>query len=110
MADGWIIKRLRLLWTDETAFKTTAATVGRFLFAFIGYLMEQGVIPTGVANGGSRFGLLMIVMAFLVNAGQKNPGPPKVLEQMSVQKVGGAVQTAGSALREAEDVMNKGGQ
>lgn len=86
LAQGWIIQRLRVLWTDEAAFKTAAATWGRFLFAFAGYLIDQGVIPTGVAGGGQRFGILMICLAFLVNAGQRNPGMPKVLESVTITK------------------------
>ena len=60
------------IWTDEAAFKTACATVGRFLIAFAGYLIDQGWVPTGVAGGGQRFGLLAMVLAFLVPAGQRN--------------------------------------
>lgn len=88
LEQGWIVQRLRVLWTDEAAFKTALATWGRFLFAFVGYLIDQGLIPTGVAGGGNRLGMLMIVLAFLVNAGQKNPSMTKVLEQTTITKTG----------------------
>jgi len=61
------------IWTDEVAFKTACATVGRFLIAFAGWLVDQGFIPTGISGGGQRFGLLAMALAFLVPAGRPNP-------------------------------------
>lgn len=66
----------RRLWTDEAAFRTAMRSALRFAIAFLGYLLEQGIIPTGVPGGGSKYGMLLIVLAFLVSAGKQNDGLP----------------------------------
>jgi hypothetical protein len=63
---------LRRLWNDEAAFRTAMRSVVRFGIAFLGYLLEQGIVPTGIPGGGSRYGMLLIVLAFLVSAGKQN--------------------------------------
>jgi len=63
----------RRLWNDEAAFKTAMRSGFRFVVAFLGYLMDQGIIPTGVPGGGNKIGMFLIVLAFLVSAGKQNP-------------------------------------
>jgi hypothetical protein len=69
----------RRLWNDEAAFRTAMRTGLRFGVAFLGYLMEQGIVPTGIPGGGSRYGMLLIVLAFLVSAGKQNADLPAAL-------------------------------
>jgi hypothetical protein len=66
----------RRLWNDEAAFRTAMRSGLRFGIAFLGYLMEQGIVPTGVPGGGSKYGMLLIVLAFLVSAGKQNADVP----------------------------------
>ena len=66
----------RRLWNDEAVFKTAMRSGFRFVVAFLGYLMDQGIIPTGVPGGGNKYGMLLIVLAFLVSAGKQNPSVP----------------------------------
>jgi len=61
---------LRRFWNDEVAFRTTLRSGFRFLIAFVGYLMDQGIVPTGVPGGGNKYGMLLIVLAFLVSSSQ----------------------------------------
>ncbi len=65
---------LRRLWSDEEAFRTMFAAGGRFAIAFLGYLMESGVVPTGVEGGGDKYGRLLMVLAFLVPAARRAAG------------------------------------
>jgi hypothetical protein len=69
----------RRLWNDEAAFRAAMRTGLRFGVAFLGYLIEQGIVPTGIPGGGSRYGMLLIVLAFLVSAGKQNADLPAAL-------------------------------
>lgn len=60
----------RLLW-DEGYFTTHAATGLRFGVALAGYLMDQGIIPTGIDGGGDTYGKLGMVLAFLIPSTRK---------------------------------------
>lgn len=67
---------LSRMWNDEAAFDTAVRTLGRGAVALLGYLVQQGVIPTGIDGGGGKFGPLLMALAFFVPAGQRNPAPP----------------------------------
>lgn len=58
---------LKQLWTDPTYFVTTVRT----LLAALGVAMQQGIIPAG--KTGWWIGVLALIAAFGMPAGQKNP-------------------------------------
>ncbi len=57
---------LRRMWTDEVAFKIAVLTVFQFAVALIGYMMQTGMIATGVPGGGQKYGAFLTAVAFLV--------------------------------------------
>jgi len=67
---------LARVWNDEEAFKRAARIGFRGLLAFTGYLLDMGIIPTGIDGGGGRFGLLGIVLGFFVPSSRIAPPKP----------------------------------
>ena len=63
-----MIPLLRRFLLDETAFVrwSRAALFG------LGEAMREGLIPTGVSGGG-KYGVVLMLAAFMLGAGDKNP-------------------------------------
>lgn len=64
---AWLLR----WWNDEAWFAAQLHASWRFAIALIGYLMQQQVIPTGIDGAGEKYGALLMILPFLVAAGNK---------------------------------------
>ena len=62
---------LRHLWDDEEFFCHSLNSVTRLGMIGIGWLFENGVLPTGVSAGGKKLGPLLILLSAV--AGRVRP-------------------------------------
>lgn len=71
-----MLTKLKRLLYDEQYFTTTAAVLLRGGVAFLGYCFDQGLLETGIPNGGARLGKFLYVVALFIAAGNRTPTTP----------------------------------
>jgi hypothetical protein len=59
---------IRIFLYDKSGFER----ICRSSAFFVGYLMQSGVIPTGIPDGGKILGPILMGTSLIITAGEKN--------------------------------------